>query len=103
MSKRERVKHIIHRGEKKIKDKITKLPTLSDVVTYFNKLKEEIPRMPITVFYSYLWRHDKTLLLKSLAVNYILPLLLEILPFVFILFENMSKKKIKYQFFSVHS
>eukprot|EP01113_Clastostelium_recurvatum_P036157 TRINITY_DN5120_c0_g1_i4.p1 TRINITY_DN5120_c0_g1~~TRINITY_DN5120_c0_g1_i4.p1 ORF type:complete len:984 (+),score=190.33 TRINITY_DN5120_c0_g1_i4:65-3016(+) len=36
--------------------------------------------LPITIFYKYLWVNNKRLLVKSLAVYYILPILLEMLP-----------------------
>ncbi|EGC36488.1 hypothetical protein DICPUDRAFT_77869 [Dictyostelium purpureum] len=44
--------------------------------------------MPITVFYRYLWLRNKSLLFKTIAVHYIMPLILELLPWY------ASKRKI---------
>ena len=58
------------------------------VVSYFEAMKifkKNVPTMPITMFYKYLWKHNKNLLLKSLIVNYIVPLVLEFFPYNFIL------------------
>ena len=48
------------------------------------KASTELPHLPITQFYMYMWENDKMLLLKSLLVNYMLPLVLELLPYVFL-------------------
>ncbi|KAM9967374.1 hypothetical protein ACTFIW_001458 [Dictyostelium discoideum] len=44
--------------------------------------------MPISVFYRYLWLRNKTLLFKTIAVHYIIPLIIELLPWY------ASKRKI---------
>ena len=44
-------------------------------------------KLPIAQFYLYMWNNDKSLLLTSLVVNYLLPLALELLPFVFRLYS----------------
>ncbi|KAK5581476.1 hypothetical protein RB653_001509 [Dictyostelium firmibasis] len=44
--------------------------------------------MPISVFYRYLWLRNKTLLFKTIAVHYIVPLIIELLPWY------ASKRKI---------
>lgn len=46
----------------------------------FRKFLHELPQLPITQFYTYMWENDKWLLIKSLLVNYLLPLILELLP-----------------------
>lgn len=37
-------------------------------------------KMPIVVFYKYMWANNKTLLAKTLVVNYAFQLVLEVLP-----------------------
>lgn len=37
-------------------------------------------KMPIVVFYKYMWANNKTLLAKTLIVNYAFQLVLEVLP-----------------------
>ncbi|KYR00105.1 putative non-transporter ABC protein [Tieghemostelium lacteum] len=44
--------------------------------------------MPISVFYRYLWHRNKTLLFKTIAIHYIIPVILELLPWI------TSKRKI---------
>ncbi len=48
-----------------------------------NSVKEfykQSPKLPIVVFYRYLWEHNRNLLLKTLFFNYIFPVMVEILP-----------------------
>ncbi|KAF2069864.1 hypothetical protein CYY_008817 [Polysphondylium violaceum] len=44
--------------------------------------------LPITVFYKYLWLRNKTLLFKTITVHYIIPIILELMPWY------ASKRKI---------
>lgn len=50
------------------------------VRAYMKKLKSKLLNLPITIFYKYLWEKNRILLAKTLVVSYILPIILEILP-----------------------
>jgi hypothetical protein len=47
---------------------------------FFQKLQTKIKALPITIFYKYLWEKNRRLLAKTLVVSYVLPIILEILP-----------------------
>eukprot|EP00698_Gefionella_okellyi_P020907 TRINITY_DN6658_c0_g1_i3.p2 TRINITY_DN6658_c0_g1~~TRINITY_DN6658_c0_g1_i3.p2 ORF type:complete len:332 (-),score=85.01 TRINITY_DN6658_c0_g1_i3:2108-3103(-) len=47
------------------------------------KLKERVVNFPALIFYRYLWTNNRTLLFSSVLVNYVLPLILEMLPWLF--------------------
>lgn len=51
-------------------------------------LHRRIANIPLFIFYRYLWRRDKPLLLATFFVNYFLPIILELLPWYF------SKRKL---------
>ncbi len=47
---------------------------------FIQKLKTKLKGLPIAIFYKYLWEKNRRLLAKTLIVSYILPIILEILP-----------------------
>lgn len=48
--------------------------------SFYSKLQSKLKGLPITIFYKYLWEKNRRLLAKTLVVSYVLPIILEILP-----------------------
>ena len=48
---------------------------------FYERLKHRLDELPIVIFYKYLYETNKPLLFRGIFVNYVLPLILEILPF----------------------
>lgn len=47
---------------------------------FFQKFQTKLKALPITIFYKYLWEKNRKLLAKTMVVSYVLPIILEILP-----------------------
>jgi hypothetical protein len=50
---------------------------LEDII---HKLIQKFQALPITIFYKYLWEKNRRLLVKTVLVSYVLPVILELLP-----------------------
>lgn len=56
---------------------------LFSVKGVFHRIYYKSHKIPIVVFYSYLWNNNKLLVIKTFLWNYLVPILVEILPYVF--------------------
>ncbi|KAL6042253.1 ABC transporter, ATPbinding domain containing protein, partial [Balamuthia mandrillaris] len=70
-----------------------------DLIRSLLPFQQRLKNLPIIIFYKYLYENDKSLLVRGLIVNYILPMILEILPFWWVssrkLGNRLRKTRIK--------
>jgi hypothetical protein len=73
-------------SHKKEKDSRHPLVVLAQSLFYsakgvFYRIYYKSHKVPIVVFYSYLWNNNKQLVIKTFLWNYLVPILVEILPY----------------------